>query len=99
MEKTFKREDGTKIKLFVSVYKSSIPSEPPMKSIEVSRCEKGKRTYYNVHETDYTYRSLSFPEREAHKLSAQLQHVTRYEINSLLRECVEEIYNACKLTE
>lgn len=90
IEKVFKREDGSKIKLGISLY-SNLGSID--RNIYVYICEKNKRTFRDVHNSDdYSWRALNPEDRKAHILKTQLQYVTVEEINQLCRDLTEDIY-------
>lgn len=95
MEKILKREDGSKIKINVYI---SVDTFRVFKRISVYRCEPGKRTFKDVHDSDdYRWRSLNPEERDEAILSSQLEYVTKDEINSLIKEHLDDVYNKAKI--
>jgi len=94
-EKTLIRPDGSKIKISVSI---SIDSFNSYTNIFIYKCEKGKRKFISVCDSDsYSYRALSIDERRKNLLDQQLKIVNSEEINSVYRECLESIFNKIKI--
>lgn len=78
LEKIIKREDGSRVRIIASIYNSyqKIKYETC-----VHICEKGKRTWRGVYDTDnFMYRRLNTEDREKFILEAQLKAVTEDEL-------------------
>lgn len=89
-EKIIKRPNGDRYRLIASVYIDTIKGA--VWGIDVSRSPAGKRTWFCVVSTDdFVYRRLSLPDREKHRLSAYLEHVTAEEILAAKMELWEKL--------
>jgi hypothetical protein len=63
-EKIIRRDDGSRIKIEVSVSLDFYTREEPHYSFVSSSCGKGKRLFKSPHsDNDYTWRALDIPER------------------------------------
>lgn len=92
MEKIFKREDGSRIKLCVRILYGQ------WTDIDVYIAQPKKKKFIDVHNAnDYTYRALNMEERRRSRLECQLQYVTKEEINACIRELVEDVYQKNEL--
>jgi hypothetical protein len=77
LEKTLKREDGTRVRIIVRFYSDWDRSRY---EVDVMHCEKGKRTWFGCHDVDsYTHRRLSMEDRRKSVEIAQLDYVTEQE--------------------
>lgn len=95
-EKQYKREDGSKVRLSVSI---CIDFRDVYRNIDVMVCPAGKRTFYNVHSTDdYSWRKLNTEDRKKAILEKQLKYVSANEINEVCRELTEQIYAKISIT-
>lgn len=79
-ELILKRPDGSKVKIIVRFYELSRNDYRYM--VDVLSCEKGKRTFVSVVNTDdYEYRAQSFPEgREEWAMRKYMEVATKEEI-------------------
>lgn len=86
-DKTFIRNDGSKVNIEATVSIRSFGGEKPEWSVRVTTCAKGKRTWFGVFSTDsYDYRKLSQNERIEFVKDEQLKHVTEAEIQEVKME-------------
>lgn len=86
-DKTFIRNDGSKVNIEASVSIRSFGGEKPEWSVRVTTCAKGKRTWFGVYSTDdHSFRKLSQNERIEFVKEAQLKHVTEAEIQEVKME-------------
>lgn len=80
MEKIYKREDGSKVKLTSRLL---ILTGKPRYDIEVSLCAKGKRKFNVVNRDDYVYRTYDLETRRKAMLHEYKKHVTDEEIREV----------------
>jgi hypothetical protein len=84
-EQILKRDDGVRIKITVTVH---IGRNKPVYDYNVERCEKGKRKFKSVVDTDdWTYRSLPQGLRQNFEKVENYKHVTAAEVNQAHIEC------------
>lgn len=96
VEKVFKREDGSKVKLCVELTTTYYSSEPVRYVISVWRCAPKKRTFYNVTDTnDYQWRALSMVERSIANMNKSFEYITKTELINTCNECLE----LCRATD
>lgn len=77
-EKILKRKDGTRVKIYISV---SLSFDGIVYRSDVRICEKGKRTWKPVTDSDsYSYRKLSMRDREIKDLENQLTMISGDEL-------------------
>ncbi len=90
-EKIIRREDGSRIKIEVSVYMDGFGGGKPKYRFHVSSCEKGKRTFKNVYnfDRDYTWRALKMDDRLIYSQNKYLEHVSAEEVNQAFLELWE----------
>lgn len=85
-EKVFKREDGSKIRIGVSLYSNGFSDEIDWK-FWVHTCAPGKRSWYGTFNTDdYSYRKLTLDERKKHEIESALKYATLDEIKEVKTE-------------
>lgn len=90
LEKIFKREDGSKVKLVVAFFTTNYSSEPVKYRVNVYKCAPNKRIYYAVTDTnDYEWRKLSMVERSIANMKQSFQFVTKQELLDACNECLE----------
>lgn len=91
-EKTIRREDGSRVKIMVSVFLDSYNSSEPRYDFETSKCEKGKRTFIYPHLTDdYKWRSLNMSDRRKYQQEKYLQNATKEEVQNVMNELWEKM--------
>ena len=80
VEKIIKRDDGSRIKLDVSVGNYNFQNKFKY-DIYVSVCKKGKRTFTGSYSSDsFSYRCLNHDDRQKYILESQLKLVSEKEI-------------------
>lgn len=90
-EKIYTREDGTKVKIAVSLWVDSFRDEFRYSS-SVQTCLKGKRKWKSDFSfQDYQWRRLSMAEREKYAFQKSLFHVTKEEIQEVAIELWDKI--------
>jgi hypothetical protein len=95
IEKIIKRENGDRIRVNVSIGVSSIGDTYCRVMVEI--CPKGKRKFRNVHDSnDFDWRRLNLDDRAIAVKRTQLVHVTPEEVNSVIREGLDEAFNSIK---
>ncbi|MCP4356295.1 MAG: hypothetical protein GY793_11870 [Proteobacteria bacterium] len=90
-EKIIRREDGSRIKIEVSVYMDGHGGGKPRYDFTVTLCEKGKRTFKGVHnfDYDYTWRAMSMEDRKKYCKNKYLEYVSTEEVNQAFLELWE----------
>ena len=101
-EKIIRREDGSRVKICVSIFVSGYANKHYEYRSHVLTCEKGKRTWKGTYSTNcHNYRSLSMDERRKHEHESQFNAVTLDEIHQAKTELWQSIkpyrYNKLKL--
>ena len=87
-EKILKREDH-KMKIVVRL---CIDHYGQRWTVDVDKCEMGKRTWTNVIDRDSSeYRRLPMSEREKYEEAIHLLHVTTQEIYDTKKELIDKI--------
>lgn len=82
-EKIIKRNDGSRVKIEVSVYFDPYYSNKPVYRFQSSECKKGKRKFISPHSSnDYAWRSLSSKDRVAYQEKKYLSLCTLQEVNT-----------------
>lgn len=90
MEKNLKLLDGTKIKLYFSIYSSF--NNVPEFSCRISVCEPKKRTFRDIINTDdFSWRKLNNLEKHQYKLSKRRELISDEDMNKYLQEYVLSI--------
>jgi hypothetical protein len=85
MEKIYKREDGSRVKLTARIHMGM--RNKPVCSILCEVCEKDKRKFNNVcNSDDYKWRSLDFEDRKAWDRDRILEVCTLGEQQALVDE-------------
>ena len=92
IEKVFKREDGTKIKIDAYVWLGSGRDEVNY-VWDVRKCEPRKRTWKEVYnfDGDYIWRAMDLAERRETTVKKYLEFVTKEEVNESLNELWEKL--------
>lgn len=92
-EKILKREDGSRVKICVSIHtKDYGVSNAEFRSF-VLTCKKGKRTWCSTYDSnDYRFRALPMHEREKFAENSQFNSVTKEE----LKDVKLELWNMIK---
>lgn len=91
-EKIIRREDGSRVKIEVSIYLDSYRRGEPVYSFETSKCEKGKRTWKYPHsENDYVWRALDIKGRNEYSKNKYLYLVSKEEVMEAYIELWEKI--------
>ena len=81
-ETILKREDGSQVKISVTLYINST-TEKPEYNISVTTRGKGKRNWLGCIDTDiWTYRQMNLQQREVFRMEQYLKHVTPAEIKA-----------------
>ena len=90
-EKIIKREDGSRVRITVSLLVEWSRSEPRW-SFVVHRCEKGKRTWTTpVNHDDYSWRKLGMEEKRNEDHRRSLTLASKDEVESAMIELWEAI--------
>lgn len=91
-EKVIKRDDGTRVKIIVDLTSSRFGDVPLAWDANVMYCEKGKKTWQLVYDSDsFNYRRLSMDERRQFIDAQQLLIATHTEILAAKLELWEKI--------
>lgn len=91
-EKVIKREDGTRVKITVELISYRFVDKALTYDVNVTYCEKGKKTWQPVYDTDsFNYRKLSIEERREFIDAQKLLAATPAEILSAKLELWEKI--------
>lgn len=81
ISKIFKREDGSRVQVYVSLTIGYVHRGEPNWRISAYVCEKGKRVFRNTHNIDnYEWRKLNTEDREAHRMAGILKITSEAEI-------------------
>ena len=90
-EKIVKKEDGSRVKITVSMSTDSWRFSDINYHISVDTCEPRKRTFKPaVDDTSYLYRSLSMDDRREHCLKKNIEIAGKDNINAAIIECWEK---------
>jgi len=85
-EKIFKRENGSRVKIDVSLYVDWSDKKPDY-DFSVYTCGANKRTWINPHSIDdYMWRKLGTVERKKYEIEKYRPFITESEINEAMVE-------------
>lgn len=90
-EKTFKRADGSQVRIAIT-FVASWTSSSAEWQVSVLTCAPKKRSWFGVVSTnDYNYRKLSGSERAEYIKRENLKHVTAEEIHEVKMELWQQM--------
>ena len=89
-EKIIKREDGSRVKIFVDLF--DVRYGELAYRTSASTCGKGKRTWYGSFDSNhYMYRQLSMEDRRTYEHESQLDFVSEDELLQAKTELWEKL--------
>lgn len=87
--KVFKRQDGSRVRIDISVYLDGISSKIEY-LVSASQCPPNKRTFSNfVDKEHHEFRKLSMAERRAYALKIVQENCSKEEISETFNELME----------
>lgn len=88
-EYIIRKDDGLKVKLVFSIYGSF---QDVRFSCDISYCEKRKRTYVNIINTDdYSWRGLNNSEKREFKINERRKYISDYDFETYLNNFIQDI--------
>ena len=92
VEKTLKRDDGSRVKIRISINVGHYRGDGAEYKASIIACEKGKRTWHTACNLDnYNYRDLSIDDRQKARSEAMLKVVSAGEILAVANELYDEL--------
>ena len=89
-ETIIKREDGSRLQIYVTVHLDTIKGA--VYEVLLYRCEKGKRTFVNVIDSDnYTWRKMSVEDKAIHKQETFAKYLSLEEIQTAKEELWQKL--------